>query len=185
MNETSRVDDKCSVPKTGRRDLLCGAIALATIAGTATKVFGQGPGSTDGGAPATSAVETSITPAGAAQSAEVTQLDDGFNVAPLAINQIGSAFRTYAFDLSNGDFSEQTSAVPLPPGAGFITLLNSLDYAFVRSPGSTTLTERPLGQFHVAVGMRGNNLVCRVRLTDTNADDPVRVRVTAGVLFWT
>jgi len=129
--------------------------------------------------------EPPLAQAGAPDSARVVQQADGFDVGPSAIGSISQAFRTFTFVLSDGDFAERTSAVARPAGAGFITFLNGLDFAFVRADGSTILTERPLGQFFANVGLRGDNLVCTVRLTDRNADDPVRVVVTAGVLFWT
>jgi hypothetical protein len=49
-------------------------------------------------------------------------------------------------------------------------MLQDLYYAFT---SGSSLTERPLGQLVVDTGMRGDNLVCGVRLTDSNADDPV------------
>ena len=79
--------------------------------------------------------------------------------------------------------SEQTAAVNRPSGAGFTVMLIALQYAFVNQ-GGTFLRERPLGEFIADVGLRGDNLVCRVRLTDINADDPVSINVTAGVLFF-
>lgn len=64
-------------------------------------------------------------------------------------------------------------------------MLQDMYYAFVNTVNGNTLTERPLGQFVVDVDMRGDNLVCGVRLTDSNADDPVSIAVTAAVLFFT
>lgn len=46
------------------------------------------------------------------------------------------------------------------------------------------LTERPLGQFYAGIGLRGNNLVCTMRLTDSNVDDPVFIQVTGIVVFY-
>jgi hypothetical protein len=76
---------------------------------------------------------------------------------------------------------EQTRRVDRPPGSGFAVWLSSFSGSFV---SGTMLRQRPLGQFRVSVGIRDTNvLVCRVRLTDENMDDPVRVRVGACVMF--
>lgn len=88
---------------------------------------------------------------------------------------------TFQFQRANGDYEEKTIAVSRPPGAGFTVMLQDLYYAFT---SGASLTERPLGQFVVDIGMRGDNLVCGVRLTDSNADDPVSIEVTAAVLFF-
>jgi hypothetical protein len=72
----------------------------------------------------------------------------------------------------------------VPPGAGFFVVLRGFTGAFV-SPDGSLLTDRPLGQFSVNVGVRSGALVCRVRLTDENSDDAVRIIVTAYVVFIT
>jgi hypothetical protein len=99
-------------------------------------------------------------------------------------NVVGIALNTFSFQLDNGNTTEQTVAVNRPPGAGFTVMLQDLYYAFVDRNNRAQLTERLLGQFIADIGLRGNELVCRVRLTDRNADDPVSIFVTAAVLFF-
>ena len=79
---------------------------------------------------------------------------------------------------------EQTTTIIRPTGAGFMVCLNLINGAFVTNGGGV-LTERPLGQFLVNAGFRDpNTLVCRVRLTDSNSDDPIRIQVRGAVLFF-
>lgn len=99
-------------------------------------------------------------------------------------NVVGIALNTFSFQLDNGNTVEQTVAVNRPPGAGFTVMLQDLYYSFVNRDNRAQLTERPLGQFIADIGLRGNELVCRVRLTDRNADDPVSIFVSAAVLFF-
>jgi hypothetical protein len=83
-----------------------------------------------------------------------------------------------------GRFLEQSRVVNVPPGTGFFVGLNVIGDAFVTS-NFTSLRERPLGQFYVAVGLRNPNvLVCQVRLTDANSDDPIEIRVRAFIAFF-
>jgi hypothetical protein len=82
---------------------------------------------------------------------------------------------------SPGSVHEDTRVVSIPSGAGFFITLNYIDCGF-REANLTTLRERPIGQFFASVGMRGNNLVCQVRMTDVNADDPITVRVRGTVV---
>lgn len=99
-------------------------------------------------------------------------------------NVVSIASNTFSFQLNNGNATEQTVAVSRPAGAGFTVMLQDLYYSFVDRNNRSQLTERPLGQFIADIGLRGNELVCRVRLTDRNADDPVSIFVTAAVLFF-
>ena len=99
-------------------------------------------------------------------------------------NVVGIALNTFSFQLDNGNTVEQTVAVNRPPGAGFTVMLQDLYYSFVNRDNRAQLTERPSGQFIADMGLRGNELVCRVRLTDRNADDPVSIFVSAAVLFF-
>ncbi len=86
--------------------------------------------------------------------------------------------------LKPGGLLEQTIDVPRPPGSGFMVALNGFSGAFI-TDGGARLTQRPLGQFYVFAWIRGENtLVCRVRLTDENADDPIQILVRVGVLFF-
>lgn len=79
---------------------------------------------------------------------------------------------------------EQTATIVRPSGAGFMVCLNLINGAFVTN-GGANLTQRPLGQFNVSAGFRDpNTLVCRVRLTDENMDDPIRIQVRGAVLFF-
>src|SRR5262245_12712565 len=69
---------------------------------------------------------------------------------------------TFEFRRNGGDFEEKTVALDVPGGAGFVVMVNNLQFACVRG-GTLTLTERPPGQFLARAGMRGNNIVCGVR----------------------
>ncbi len=82
-----------------------------------------------------------------------------------------------------GRFLEQSVVVNVPSGAGFFTSIFSFMGAFT-TPDFQLLTERPLGQFSVSVGLRGNNFVCQVRLTDSNQDDPIFIQVSALLIFF-
>jgi hypothetical protein len=75
---------------------------------------------------------------------------------------------------------EQTRAFERPPGSGFFVALTTVNGAFVHP--DNTLTQRPLGQFLVSLGVRGSNVVvCNVRLTDENMDDAIHI-IVRGVL---
>jgi hypothetical protein len=105
-----------------------------------------------------------------------------------AINAIGVIPFRFEFKKRNqtgtpapGSVFEDTRVVTIPSGAGFFITLNYIDCGF-REENLVTLRERGVGQFFAAVGMRGNNLVCQVRMTDSNADDPMTVRVAGTVV---
>ncbi len=118
-------------------------------------------------------------------SAPAGRITDGQAMASsVDVNSvIRVAGHTFHFERRNGDYEEKTVAVDRPPGAGFVVMLNTLQYAFVRA-GTNTLTERPLGELVARAGLRGNNIVCGVRLTDSNADDAVSISVNVTVLFF-
>jgi hypothetical protein len=78
---------------------------------------------------------------------------------------------------------EQAVAITRPPNAGSFTMISGMTAAFTTS-NFQTLTERPLGQFLAEVFLRGDNFVCRVRLTDSNADDPISISVRGLVVFF-
>jgi hypothetical protein len=87
-------------------------------------------------------------------------------------------------NLKPGRPLEQSRRINRPAGSGFMVSLSQINGAFVTG-GGNTLTQRPLGQFNVRVGVRDPNiLVCRVRLTDENMDDPIRIQVGGFVLFF-
>jgi hypothetical protein len=80
---------------------------------------------------------------------------------------------------------EQSQAIQLPRGAGFMVSINSIEGAFVTGNGLAFLTQRPFGKFQVRTGVRnGNSIVCQVRLTDENMDDAIRIRVRGSVLVF-
>lgn len=117
---------------------------------------------------------------------EGTNLVSGAAAAANVASIVNVASHTFEFrENSNtpGRWLEQSTVVSVPSGAGFFVCLNHFMGAFT-SPNFQFLVERPLGQFSVNVGLRGNNLVCQVRLTDSNSDDPVFVRVSAIVVFY-
>jgi hypothetical protein len=93
--------------------------------------------------------------------------------------------RTFTFRESSGTpgrILEQSVPITRPPGAGFFTMIPALNAAFTTP--DFFLTERPLGQFMASVFLRGDNFVCRVRLTDSNQDDPIFISVSAIVIFF-
>lgn len=99
---------------------------------------------------------------------------------------VGLASHTFTFKENSstpGRQLEQSVVVSVPSGAGYFTCIPYLMGAFT-TPDFLHLTERPLGQFYVSVGLRGNNLVCSVRLTDSNSDDPIYIEVSATVVFY-
>jgi hypothetical protein len=94
--------------------------------------------------------------------------------------------RTFTFRESSGTpgrILEQSVAIPRPPNAGFFTTIFSINAAFT-TPDFRFLTERPLGQYLASVGLRGDNFVCTVRLTDSNQDDPIFISVSGIVVFF-
>jgi hypothetical protein len=87
-------------------------------------------------------------------------------------------------NLKPGRPLEQTKRINRPRGSGFMVSLGQITGAFVSGDGNT-LTQRPLGMFNVRVGVRDPDiLVCRVRLTDENSDDAVRIQAGGFVLFF-
>jgi hypothetical protein len=99
----------------------------------------------------------------------------------------------FAFDFFNeggpnnllpGRPTTQTASFTPPAGAGAFVCLSSLVNAFV-TDGGVNLTERPLGEFEVIVGFADRTtLSCTIRLTDSNSDDPVKVRVRGLIVFF-
>jgi hypothetical protein len=82
-----------------------------------------------------------------------------------------------------GRLLEQSVVVNVPPNTGFFVSMYGFTGSFTTGDFQF-LTERPLGQFHVALGLRGNNFVCQVRLTDSNSDDPISINVSGLVIFY-
>jgi hypothetical protein len=83
-----------------------------------------------------------------------------------------------------GRFLEQSVVVNRPPGTGFFVGMNVIRHSFTSS-NFANLTERPLGQLFAGVGLRGQNvLVCQARLTDSNSDDPIDIRIRAFIVFF-
>jgi len=99
---------------------------------------------------------------------------------------VGVASHTFTFrENANtpGRTLEASTVVTVPAGAGFFTMVNTFSGAFTTSDFQF-LRERPMGQFFVNLGLRGNNFVCRVRLTDANSDDPILISVTGIIAFF-
>ena len=108
--------------------------------------------------------------------------------APEAISTLKQFNHEFEFVLSNGFPAQQTFAVPFPrpPGSGFFTMLQSLDYRFSASVGAGEVA-RPLGHFsaRVAYLQATNSLVCNVSLGDSSpANEPVLIRVRGGIVFF-
>lgn len=101
---------------------------------------------------------------------------------------------TFSFDFFNeggtnnllpGRSTTQTASLQPPAGTanGFICL-NSISGAFVTN-GQADLTERPLGQFLVAVTFGANNTPnCTIKLSDSNGDDPIVVQVAGTIIYF-
>ena len=111
--------------------------------------------------------------AGGALQADVTSI----------VSVVGADFAFQQNANTPGRFLEQTRPVTRPPGSGFFVGVNTIRSSFT-SNNFQTLTERPLGQIFVSVGLRGTDLVCQVRLTDSNSDDPIDIRVRAFIAFF-
>jgi hypothetical protein len=124
-------------------------------------------------------------------SAKYDPMVDGrLEMLPLA-GVIGVVSRRFNFaepggpdHLKPGRPLSQSVPINRPPNAGFFVMLNGVNHAFVRSGSPTTLTQRPLGQIFAIAGLSGNSLVCNVRLTDENMDDPMRCIVDVVVVFF-
>lgn len=102
------------------------------------------------------------------------------------ISVVSVASHTFTFrENSNtpGRFLEQLVVVNVPLGAGFFTTMPYIMGAFT-TRDFQRLTKRSCGQFYAGIRLGGNNLVCTVRLTDPNADDPVFIQVTEIVVFY-
>ncbi len=100
------------------------------------------------------------------------------------VSVVGADFTFQENSGTPGRFLEQTRVVSRPPGSGFFVGVNVFRGSFT-TPNFLFLAERPLGQFNVSVGLRGTNtLVCQVRLTDSNQDDPIDIRVRAFIAFF-
>ncbi len=98
---------------------------------------------------------------------------------------VSVASNTFTFRETGGTpgrVLEQSVVIRVPSGAGSFICTPYFTGAFITRDGF--LTERPLGQFFVSTFLRGDNLVCRVRLTDSNQDDPIFIQVTATVVFY-
>ena len=84
-----------------------------------------------------------------------------------------------------GDLETKLPAASYNAGGapGFIVLRSFLG-EFV-TDGGAHLTERPLGEFEVDVFFSGpGQISCTIRLTDSNADDPVKVQVRGLIVFF-
>jgi len=87
-------------------------------------------------------------------------------------------------NLKPGRPTTQTVSYTAPGGApGFVCLRTVLG-AFV-TDGGRNLTERPLGEFQVSVFFSGpGRLSCKVQLSDSNSDDPVKITVQGLIVFF-
>lgn len=90
-------------------------------------------------------------------------------------------------NLLPGRGETQTARLGLPQGATAFAALAGINCGFINgnldSP-PMTLRERPLGQLRVDLEVQGDTLMCHMRLTDENSDDPCVMRVTVNVLFF-
>jgi hypothetical protein len=110
---------------------------------------------------------------GAAKQVSVTSI----------VNVVSHLFSFRENSNTPGRRLEQSVVVTIPSGAGFFLCLSTLNGAFTSS-NFQNLNERPLGQFMATLGMRGDNLVCTVRLSDNDANDPIAIDVRALVVFY-
>jgi hypothetical protein len=111
---------------------------------------------------------------------------------PLA-SVIGTVGHRFAFrepggpgNLKPGRPLSQTMPINIPPNAGWFVMLNGFNHAFVHNDPPDALAERPLGQMYAIAGIDAGarNLVCNVRLTDSNSDDPIQINVDVVVVFF-
>lgn len=119
------------------------------------------------------------------EGTELSNVEDIAKAADIT-SVVRVASHTFTFKENRntpGRLLEQSVVVNVPSGAGYFVCTPYTTGAFT-TPNFNSLTERPLGQFYVNAGLRGNNLVCSVRLTDSNADDPIFIQVTAIVVFY-
>jgi len=152
-----------------------------TRVGAGAETSQQSTGAVDR-APSASNLESSQASSGGGTAGNTGELLEPIRLGPVT----GVVSRRFTFrENSNtpGRLLERSVAISVPPNSGFVVSMSYFTAGFTNANFSS-LTERPLGQFLFAVGMRGNNLVCQVRLTDRNSDDPVFIEVDANVLFF-
>jgi hypothetical protein len=79
----------------------------------------------------------------------------------------------------------QSIPINIPPGAGWFVMLRGFGHSFMTNDPPNQLTERPLGEMvaQAGVDVGAGTLVCNVRLTDSNADDPIKIVVDVVVVF--
>jgi len=122
-----------------------------------------------------------------APGTSTAQLDDEavqVNVASI-VSVVGVNFTFQENANTPGRVLQQTRSVTRPAGSGFFTGLNFFKSSFTTS-NFQFLTERPLGEISVSLGLLADNqtLVCQVRLTDSNQDDPIDIRVRGFIAFY-
>jgi len=100
---------------------------------------------------------------------------------------VGFFYQLFSFrEVANtpGRTHEQAVKVTIPPDAGWFMTINYFEGLFIKPDGN--LTERPLGGIYYRTYVEERNgakmLVCRVRLTDSNQDDPIAIGVGVGLV---
>ncbi|MFI6702803.1 hypothetical protein ACIBJC_28320 [Streptomyces sp. NPDC050509] len=81
-----------------------------------------------------------------------------------------------------GDVRSQRKPIDLQPGDSVVFALMAFSGAFI---SGANLTERQLGQMMAVLSFAPPNLmVCSIRLTDINSDDPIQFYVNGVALFF-
>ncbi|WP_045520288.1 hypothetical protein [Neobacillus niacini] len=88
--------------------------------------------------------------------------------------------------LKPGRPMEQRKRITRPAGANWTLVgISGINACFTDGNlSSPKLRERPLGQLFVDTSVQGDDIICKMRLTDENADDACMMSVTVHVLFF-
>ncbi|PEP73412.1 hypothetical protein CN581_29825 [Bacillus toyonensis] len=117
---------------------------------------------------------------------EVQSITDVGRVLGGTIVEFGFHNESGPAHLKPGRTMEQRKRVTRPAGANWTFVgLSSINCAFTDGNLSApNLRERPLGQLLASTWVEGDDIVCRMRLTDVNMDDACMMQVIVNVLFF-
>ncbi|EJR82841.1 hypothetical protein IK7_02115 [Bacillus cereus VD156] len=117
---------------------------------------------------------------------EVKSIPEVGRVLGGTIVQFGFHNQSGPGHLKPGRPMEQRKRVTRPAGANWTFVgISSINCGFTDGNLSAPkLRERPLGQLRASTWVEGDDIVCRMRLTDENMDDACMMDVTVNVLFF-
>ncbi|KEK20763.1 hypothetical protein [Bacillus gaemokensis] len=117
---------------------------------------------------------------------EVKSITEVGRVLGGTIVQFGFHNQSGPDHLKPGRPMEQRKRVTRPAGANWTFVgLSAINCAFTDGNLSAPkMRERPLGQLLAETWVEGDDIVCKMRLTDGNMDDPCWMYVTVNVLFF-